>query len=342
MFNKILIGSVVLLVVLGIWQNEIISYGLMQAQGQVKVVLEAKPIDEYLNEPSFPDSLKNKLRVVQEIRQYSIDHLGIEDSDNYKTLYNQKGQVSLWNVTACEQFKLKAKNWSFPIIGSFPYKGFFDLEKAKEERDQLKEKGYDTRIRPVGGWSTLGWFNDPILSNMLNRSEGALSELIIHELTHGTLYIKDSADYNENLATFIGEKGAEQFLTSKYGATSPQLSKYIERKFDYDKYINHFIRGANKLDSLYGTMNASITVDVKKKRKKDMIQDIVNTIDTIRFYDGRNYHRRFEKYLPNNAYFMSFLRYHSKQNDFEKDFHENYGSDVRTYLTYLKQKYPSL
>ncbi len=342
MFKKILIGLVTLLVAFSIWQCELILYGIMQGQGQVKVVLGSRPIEEFLNDPTFPDSIKYKLKFVQEVRQFSIDYLGITDSDNYKTLYNQNGQVSLWNLTACEPFELKAKDWSFPVIGSFPYKGFFDLEKAKKARDELGEKGYDTRISPVSGWSTLGWFNDPILSNMLNRPEGALSKLIIHELTHGTLYIKDSTDYNENLATFIGEKGAEQFLNWKYGPDSNQLKEYKEKERDSNKYIDHFIRGAKGLDSLYGTMNASLSAEVKSKMKNEMIQGIVDNIDTIQFYNGGNYKKRFEKSLPNNAYFMSFLRYHSKQGDFERDFQENYNGDVRTYLTYLKQKYPSL
>jgi len=216
------------------------------------------------------------------------------------------------------------------------------LEKAKEERDELREAGFDTWIRPVGGWSTLGWFDDPILSNMLNRSEGALAELIIHELTHGTLYIKDSTDYNENLATFIGEQGAQQFLTTKYGLHSNQLRVYLESERDYNKYIDHFIRGSKKLDSLYGTMNASLSVGIKTMLKQEMIERIVDNIDTIQFFNRKKYNRRFEKTLPNNAYFMSFLRYHSRQDDFEKDFRENYDSNVKTYLTYLKQKYSSL
>ncbi len=342
MLKKILIGSFFLLAVLSIWQYRLISYGLMQAKGQIKVVLAAKSIEEYLADPSSPDSMKYKLKFVQEIRQYSIDYLGIEDCDSYKTLYNQNGQVTLWNLTACKLFELEAKTWSFPLLGSFPYKGFFDLEKAKEERDELREEGFDTRIRPVGGWSTLGWFDDPILSNMLNRSEGALAELIIHELTHGTLYIKDSTDYNENLATFIGEQGAQQFLTTKYGLHSNQLRVYLESERDYNKYIDHFIRGSKKLDSLYGTMNASQSVGIKTMLKQEMIERIVDNIDTIRFFNRKKYNRRFEKTLPNNAYFMSFLRYHSRQDDFEKDFRENYDSNVKTYLTYLKQKYSSL
>lgn len=342
MLKKIFIGLAFSIITLVVWQHELLFYGLMQAKGQVNVLLEAKSIDEYLEDSHFPDSLKKKLRLVQEIRQYSIDQLGIEDHNSYTTLYNQNGKVSLWNLTACEPFELKAKTWSFPLLGSFPYKGFFDLDKAKEERNLLKQANLDTRIRPVSGWSTLGWFDDPILSNMLNRSDGALAELIIHELTHGTLYIKDSADYNENLATFIGEKGAQQFLDWKYGSNSEQLQKYLQNEHDYERYIDHFIRGSVQLDSLYGTMNASHTVEFKSDLKRKVIQGIVNNIDTIGLFDAKRYKRRFEKSLPNNAFFMSFLRYHSKQDDFEKDFTENHNSDVKTYLTFLKQKYTSL
>ena len=327
---------------LAIWQYELVSYGYMQARGQLEVIMNAQPIDDLLEDPLFPDSLKTKLRLVSEIRQYSIDHLGINDADSYKTVFDQKGKTTLWNLTACEPFALEAKTWSFPLLGSFPYKGFFDLEKAKEERKALIDEGYDTRIRPVNGWSTLGWFDDPILSNMLSRPEGALAELIIHELTHGTLYIKDSAEYNENLATFIGEQGARQFLLSKYGSLSQELDEYIGREHDNEKYIDHFIRGGSLLDSLYGTMNASMTYDRKLGMKKALIQEIVNQLDTITFISNRNYSRRFAKTLPNNAFFMSFMRYHAKQGLFEHEFKVDHKSDIKSYLTYLKQKYPSL
>ena len=90
--------------------------------------------------------------------------------------------------------------------------------KAESLKAELESEGYEVRIRPVGAWSTLGFFNDPILSNMLERSPGALAELIIHEMTHATLYVKDGVDFNENLATFVGEQGALEFLEAQYGA----------------------------------------------------------------------------------------------------------------------------
>ena len=109
---------------------------------------------------------------------------------------------------------MRAYEWSFPFLGRVPYKGFFDRGAAIEEDSLLRLKGYDTGIGNIRGWSTLGWFKDPILSGMLENSEGALANLIIHELWHGTLYVKDSADFNENLASFAGEQGALLFLQS--------------------------------------------------------------------------------------------------------------------------------
>src|SRR5690606_16736486 len=133
---------------------------------------------------------------------YAISEIGLEESKNYTSYYDQKGQVILWNLSACESYEFTPKLWSFPFLGSFPYKGYFDLDKAMEEYQLLKELGYDARIRPVNGWSTLGWTKDPILSNMTERSTGAIVELIIHELTHSTLFVKDNIEFNENLASF--------------------------------------------------------------------------------------------------------------------------------------------
>src|SRR5690606_11560390 len=140
--------------------------------------------------------------------------------------------------------------WKFPLLGSFPYKGFFDYNMALKEQEKLKEENFDTYIGVVGGWSTLGWFTDPILSNMLSRKEGELADLIVHELTHGTLFVKDSVEFNENLATFIGNKGAEIILKSKYGENSPEYTGYMQRREDNARFASHILRGSDRLDSL--------------------------------------------------------------------------------------------
>ncbi|MBK7650286.1 MAG: aminopeptidase [Flammeovirgaceae bacterium] len=212
MVKKIFIGFLAVLLVLILWNWQLVLYGARQGYGQLKIVMEAKPIAKLMDDPAFPDSLKMKLELIQEIRKYAIDSLGLKDTKNYTTVYDQHGEEIMWVVQACEPFQLAPKMWKFPIVGAMPYKGFFEKERAMNERNQLEQEGYDTSIRNPGGWSTLGWFTDPILSNMLKRNEGDLASLIIHEMVHATVFVKDDVNFNENLASFVGDTAAYYFF----------------------------------------------------------------------------------------------------------------------------------
>lgn len=208
--KRILLALLFMIVLLIIAYWDLIIYGIRQGKGQLNIVWNAKPVDEFLKDPDFPDSLKAKLTLINEVRKYAIDSLGLKDTKNYKTLYDQKGREIMWVVTACEPFRLKAKEWVFPVLGAVPYKGFFNEQRAIDLKKELEQQGWDVSIRNPGGWSTLGWFTDPILSKMLERSVGDLANLIIHEMSHATIFVKDSIDFNENLATFIGDRGTEK------------------------------------------------------------------------------------------------------------------------------------
>lgn len=306
------IAAFMLLLIWGIFNRSLLQYGLQQAKGQLEVILNAKPLEDFLNDPTYPDSLKSKIKIAQKARLFAIEELGLKESNNYTKMYDQKGKVILWNVSACDPYKLEAYEWKFPFLGSMPYKGFFKLEKAKQEKKRLENEGFDTRIRPVGGWSTLGILNDPILSNMLSRSEGALAEVIIHEMTHSTLFVKDEITFNENLASFIGEEGALLFLEKEFGAHSPQIRKYQQAEQDSRKLRKHLLSGSKHLDSLYSALSLIESDSIKSKKKKRAIHEIVSGIDTISFHNQR-YKALFKDQLPNNAHFMSYQRYHSQK-----------------------------
>lgn len=341
-FKRILLALLVVLIALIIFYWELVGYGLRQAQGQLHIIWNARPVKELMEDPSFPDSLKLKLKLIDEVREYAIDSLGLKDTDNYKTVFDQKGEEIMWVVTACEPYRLKAKEWKFPILGSVPYKGFFEKDRAFALREELKQEGWDTSIRNPGGWSTLGWFTDPILSKMLERSEGDLANLIIHEMVHATIFVKDSIDFNENLATFIGDRGAERFLQHKFGRTSKEYQTYVQEDQDYVRYINHMKRGAQKLDSLYNTMSVVDSVDQKKKLKNAMIQKIVSTMDTLSLVLNAQPSARFKDRLPNNTYFMNVIRYQSKQDIFWEEYMNTFQLDLKKYVRYLSEKYPFL
>jgi len=338
MLKKILLTILTVVLALLIWQWSLVTYGVRMGYGQLKIIWGAKPVETFLADPSFPDSLKAKLHLIEEIRKYAIDSLGLKDTENYKTLYDQHDQELMWVVQACEPFELSPKLWHFPVIGDLPYKGFFEKEKALAERKKLMNENYDVSVRNPGGWSTLGWFTDPILSDMLKRGDGDLAGLIIHEMVHSTIFIKDSADFNENLASFIGDTAAYYFLANKYGKTSNQYIQYQHEDQDYRTYSRHILRGTKSLDSLYKSFSASDPFESKKGKKKLMIQKIVKNVDTLSLFEKRNT----STWLPNNTYFMSFHLYQSKQKDFGKELDAKFKGDLKSYINFLSKLHPFL
>ncbi|GAB3172475.1 aminopeptidase [Telluribacter humicola] len=344
MFKKILLALVLILLALGIYYRDLVSYGWMQAKGQLSILANVRDVSEVLSDPSFPDSLKARIRLIEEIKQFGVDSLGLNPSENYTTFYDQGGKPILWVLTASDRYKLNAREWSFPIIGSFAYKGYFDSTRAAREEAEMIREGLDTDIGEVSAWSTLGYLKDPILSSMLNRTEGSLASLILHELTHGTLFVKNNLELNENLASFVGDVGAVRFLNQKYGPDSPQLKRYQYSKRYNDAYSQHILRGAKRLDSLYATFPNQQPTAQKDTLKFRLIRDIVFDLDTL-LGGPRSLSRKRrwdETKLPNNAYFIGFQTYKSQQNTFQEEFEKRFGGDFKRYLAYLKEKYPSL
>lgn len=348
MIKKIGLGILGLLVVLGIWQRDLVSYGWMQGKGQLHIIWNTKPIGDLLANPTYPDSLKQKIQLIQEIKRFTVDSLGLDPSGSYETFYDQHGKPILWVVTASQPYALDAKTWTFPLLGTFSYKGFFEKDRADTLVAQLKRDTLDTRMGEVSAWSTLGFLNDPILSSMLDRPVGDLAELIIHELTHGTLFVKNNLEYNENLADFVGEYGALRFLAMKYGKTSIPYRDYLARKDFYGRYDEHVLRGARLLDSLYRTFKPQTPVSVKDSLKAQTIDQIVTSSDTLTDERVERQARLVKKRpvsklsRPNNAYFIGYLTYRKQQNRFRQEFENQFSSDFNQYLTYLKKTYPSL
>jgi predicted aminopeptidase len=327
-----------LLLTLFVYNFELVQYGLAQAKGQFNILWQAKSIDETLQDPEFPDSLKYNLRLVDEIKRYAIDSLGLKSTNNYTTVYDQKGNEVLWVVSACAPYEFEPLKWSFPVIGSFSYKGFFDLAKARKLARELNEQGLDVYVRPVSGWSTLGWFRDPILSNMLADSPGELANTIIHELTHATLFIPDSMTFNENLATFIGNKGAEKFLAYKYGPVAQQYNDYVSRRKDSGKFTRYIVQQVGVLDSLYKAMSA-YPDSLREQNKKEFISQLVAGLKNVDFINQEGYANIYSQYEPNNAYFVSFLDYRERQIEFDSLYINDYEQDLAQFINYWKELY---
>jgi predicted aminopeptidase len=340
LIKKIIFGIISILLILIIWNFDLIRYGIRQGIGQLNIVYSARPVEDFLNDPNVSTEIKEKLNYIADVRTFSKSNLRLSDTDNYTEMYDQKGEPVLWVVTGCEPYDFRPFEWQFPFLGKVPYKGFFKKELATSEAELLKSKDFDTGIRTVGGWSTLGWFRDPILSEMLDRNYGKLANLIFHELVHATVFIKDSVEFNENLASFIADKATLTYLEEKFGIESAYYQEYQNDSEDEKLFVNHMLLGYEKLDSLYSSMKND---DLEKKRieKSTLIDIIMNELDTLSL-KSRNFLINLEGYHPNNTYFMSFKRYQSKQEKLETLFQHEFDKDLINFVTYFKKKHPSL
>ncbi|MEM6524236.1 MAG: aminopeptidase [Bacteroidota bacterium] len=339
MIKKILILLAIVLVGVLFYYRDLVHYGIIQGRGQLSIVWNAEPVEDFLKDPDTPDSVKQKLLFIAEVRKFAVEELGLNDTDNYTTMFDQKGKPILWVVTGCEPFAFKPKLWGFPVVGEMPYKGFFIEEMAYDEMAEVEEDGYDVGLRTVGGWSTLGWFKDPILSNMLGRSYGDLANLIIHELVHATVFVKDSVEFNENLASFIGDRGAELFLQKYY--TDTYLVDYEKELRDEQIYISHILRGADELNSLYQSFTPDTGVPKKLALKEEIIEKVVGSMDTLSL-SSLSFISKIKSRDLNNTYFMSFLRYRSKQTSLDDLFINEFDKDLNAFIQYMKEKHPFL
>ncbi len=337
--KKVLKYIALVIVVVCLFNCNSIWYGIQQGKGQLNIVWSAKPLQKYLDDPNYPDSLKAKIRLIDEIKRFAYDSLGIYPSKNYTKMFDQKGEPGMYVVTACEPYALKPYKWSFPIMGEFSYKGYFKKKKAVKESKKLKEEGYDTDIGEVNAWSTLGWFKDPVMSSMLKKSEGQLARLLIHELTHGTIFVKNDVQFNENLASFIGDKGAILFLENKYGRDSQVMKDYFGELSDLTKIRAHMHRAAKRLKGFYAKHEGT----EPKEEKKLLIQQMLMEMDTLSLGSFKKVRAiQAQKEDLNNTFFTDFLMYREDQEALEKIFQEEFNSDFDLYFSHLKDKYTTL
>ncbi|MEQ8476181.1 aminopeptidase [Fulvivirga sp.] len=336
------IGLIVLIIIaiLVIFNFDLIRYGIRQASGQLHIIYNARPVEEYLNDSTVSQEVKDKLKLVDDVKSFAHERLHLAETDNYTEMYDQQGQPVLWVVTGCEPFSFQPYQWTFPVLGSVPYKGFFKKHLADQELEEIKGKGLDAGMRTVGGWSTLGWFNDPILSEMLSRSNGDLANLIIHELVHSTIFVKDSVEFNENLASFIADKGTLIYMSEKFGADSDEMKNYVNEENDNKKFIRHMLSGYDILDSLYQSFEG-VSEERKLRQKEEVIKSIINNLDTLKLYND-NRLSNFKGFVPNNTYFMSFKRYQSKQGKLDSLFNKEFDQELVNFIEYLKNKHPYL
>lgn len=190
------------------------DYYFQGASGQLEILSRAKPIGEVIT-TSDDAALKERLARVQEIRAFASRELGLPDNASY-TRYSDLGRpFVVWNVFATPELSLKAKQWCFPVAGCVNYRGYFNEQDAKDEAARLKAAGEDVWLAGVPAYSTLGYFDDPVLSTFVRWPETEVARMVFHELAHQVAYVKDDTQFNESFAATVEEEGARRWLATQ-------------------------------------------------------------------------------------------------------------------------------
>lgn len=295
-----------------------ITYLFKTAKNHLTLMSRRVPLEEALQDPRLTEEQKKKLRRAGEAHEFALRHIGLKETANYTTFVQLDQPHVSYVVSASPRWKLEHHIWSYPFVGKLPYKGFADKADAEEEQARLEKQDLDTYLRGVSAYSTLGWFNDSVLSSMLNYREHDLVNTIIHETVHTTLFIKGSADFNERLAVFVGNKGMEQFYAEKEGADSPSLA--IARAVNEDDHLfSRFI--GPQLEALrqwYKELpEEQRTEELRRKRLRE-IQDrfLVEIAPKLK----SPAYKKFQDLQLNNARLLYYRTYMQDLGDFEKLF----------------------
>ena len=216
---------------------------------EAKILSRRQPISEMVADPKTPKEAREKLKVVLAARQYAKDSLRLRTKDSFTTYSRLDHDTLVLVVSAAYRDTLKPYTWWFPIVGRVPYKGYFDFDAARRAAKYLEEEGFDVYVRPSDAFSTLGFFNDPLLNTTLKGDSLDLANTVIHEVTHNTFYASGQAPFNESFAMFVGARGAAAFFRSR-GQDSAAAK--IDADWDDDKLLARFwTRVIRSLDSAY-------------------------------------------------------------------------------------------
>ena len=285
------------------------------------------------NEMSEMEKNRRFVDLVQDIRRFAGEELGLEMSKNYTryVIIDRDYLVAVVSASAADSFT--RYEWKYPVVGRMPYKGFFDMDDAIKERAKLEKKGLDVWIRRVDAFSTLGWFRDPLFSYMRNYPPDRLADLIIHESMHATLFLKGQVQFNEELAEFVGREGARLFMETRFGADPAKQMAMVAAEEENRRYVAFIRELTAELEALYES-------DASREEKLGEKERIIRTA-RLRFED--EYESRFnsENYrgfstLPLNNAYLELYRLYYAEDDYIADLYRRSGKSLSEFISAAK------
>lgn len=285
-----------------------VGYYYQSAKGQLDLIWRARDIDRVLADESVALPVRRRLQRVQVMRRFASRELALPDNDSYTRYADLERQYALWNVFAAPVLSVEPHRWCFPIVGCVVYRGYFEQAAARRYADSLQSRDLDTFVAGVPAYSTLGWFDDPMLNTILDYPEPRLAGLIFHELAHQVAYAKGDSTFNESFATAVEIEGVERWL--RHQGRQAAIGEYRQRRRRDQQVVALILDYRRRLEAMYGMDREREW----KLRRKAAISASLKTryARLIRNWDGYNGYRGWFSRDLNNAHFVVIAAYHDK------------------------------
>jgi len=294
------------LVILILCASLVGCYYMQAASGQWEVLRKRQPIDEIINDPETPPELVARLRLLDEARDFSVEVLGLPDNKSYRTYADLKRDYVVWNVFAAPEFSLAPKNWCYPVAGCVSYRGYFSKDNATKEAERLKAEGFDVAVGGVAAYSTLGKFNDPVLSTMMRWNDIDLIAVLFHELAHQVVYVKDDSAFNESFATAVEEIGVRLWLEAR--GEQEKMADYVAGRELQQSLMALVVKAREALQPVY---ESDIDVTQKRILKRERLKTLADDVAAELQRSGRDASGWLSGEL-NNARLISTTLYEGK------------------------------
>lgn len=310
------------------------GYYLQALSGQHNLMRARQDIRTLLQDPATPPDLVTHLQHAEQIRSYAMDVLDLPADGSYTSYVEVEGDALVWNVVATGEFSLAPRRWCFPVAGCVPYRGYFDQRKAREFAAKLARKGMDVLVSPSPAYSSLGWFNDPLLSTMFSPSDVRLAAYLFHELAHQRLYVKNDSAFNEGYADFVEDAGVRSWLASN--RREDELHRWLqlqEAGKDFARLVGETRR---RLAALYASGSPEAAMRLQKSAIFESFGEDYRQLSDEKWQGSRYYAAWFREPL-NNARLALYDTYEGGHCAFQRLWEESAG-DWRIFHRLAEQK----
>ena len=243
------------------------DYLMQCAKGQWLLMSQARPIDDILAEKTEPQNVREQLAKVVRIRAFAVSSLDLPDTGSYRKYSDLKRPYAVWNLVVAPEFSLKLKQWCFPIAGCVTYRGYFEEASARALGDDFSAQGYDVDVYGVQAYSTLNWFDDPVLNTFLNNDDMRLAALLFHEMAHQVIYVKNDTAFNESFAKTVEIEGLRRWL--QVSGSQELWEIYLQREDRSAEFHQLLADVRTRLGRVY---ESKLDNDLKRSAKKEILQ----------------------------------------------------------------------